>query len=76
MLLNLLSSVGDLQKLGVGMSHHLHYLLQSRKGANLPRFLQLPGYAFTLFYTLFRFSVLARAGSVARLLWYDFICTI
>lgn len=41
-LLNLLPSVGDLQEPGLGLSHHLRDLLQSCKGPNLPRFLQLP----------------------------------
>lgn len=75
-LMNLLPSVGDLQEPGLGMSHHLHDLLQSCKGPNLPRLLQLPGYVFTLFHAVSRFSFLTRAGSVARLLWNDFLCSI
>lgn len=42
MLLNLLPSVQDLQEPGLGLSHHLHELLQSCKGPHLPQFLQLP----------------------------------
>ena len=41
-LLNLLPSVGALQEPGLGLSHQLRDLLQSCKGPNLPRCLQLP----------------------------------
>ncbi|VTJ67948.1 Hypothetical predicted protein [Marmota monax] len=41
-LLNLLPSVGDLQQPDLGLSHHLHDLLQSRTGPHTSRFLHLP----------------------------------